>query len=185
MLLLCLASCSNNNKSNVINHNSGNRYEDKEYTYTSISVNKDTIDIFAEKYIEKLYSTSPYFNFDSVRLMRKFSINKYGIDSINFDDNTEIDTIITATLKSDTLVFAKANSGIFLWKMKLHTNNIKIDTNIVIFNSKSVIYNLFNIDILYNNFCFLISGSGEYYEYTIKDGKVNMIVFQVDFEGVN
>jgi hypothetical protein len=185
LLFILLTGCSDNEKFNSNLHKTDNFHGDNENLYTYISIKKDTIDIFAEKYIENLYSTSPYFNFDSVSLMGSFSINKYGIDSINFDDDTEIDTIITAIFNRDTLVYAKANSGIFLWKMRLHTDKIKIDHDIYISCLKQNIYNKFKIDNSCNNFIFVIYGVAEYFQYTIIDGNVDMIMFDVDFEGVN
>jgi hypothetical protein len=189
--LLFLQACSGSEKpvsTNISNQDSVPTYSyygEKDKLYSSISISNDTIDVFAEKYLGEISMSSPFHCFDSVKLMDGFIINSYPIDTVNFDDNTATDTIYTAIKHTDTLIFAKANSGIFLWKMRANTDEIKIDTNIYISCSKKAINDMFSVDIRKENFSFIISSPGDYYHYTIKDGTIVKLVYEVDFEGVN
>jgi len=176
ILILLLYSC---NISNIVEKQAYTR--DTELPFTHIVIDNDSISIFAEKYVDNIHRYSFYHNFDTVVKSNKFLITKHITDSLNFNDYTEIDTFITAISNSDTLVYANAYSGILLWKMRLHSKEIKADTNLYVSCSLETINELFNIEIRSTISNFIVSSPGEIYNYTIKDGVVTNITFDMEF----
>ncbi len=145
----------------------------------------DTINFFSESFVENQYNLFPLLSFEYARSLHQYTIKHIGIDSINFDDSTEVDTIYIVSGNEDTLLYAKANSGIFLWKMVLNSVKDTLDTGIAIGCSADVLSKKFKINTLPDSCIFCMSGPSENYYFVIKNKTVKKIYYDIDFEGNN
>lgn len=145
----------------------------------------DTTDLFNPSFVYRLTTSSPIFEFDSMANMPAYQKWYSGIDSINFDDSSETDTLVTLVRGADTLLFAKANSGMFLWKMKLSSNKIVLDTNISVSCKKSVFFSKLGLSSLARNVLIWGDGAGETFQFVFNLDTLTEILYEMHFEAMN
>jgi len=145
----------------------------------------DTTDIYDPSFVSRLIRSSSIFKFDSTTNMSGFQKWYNAIDSINFNDDTKTDTLITFAEGSDTLLFAKAYSGIFLWKMKLGSTKVILDTNINISCKKSILLSKLGLAALANNVLVWGEDGAETFYFVFKGDTLNQVLYEMHFEAIN
>jgi hypothetical protein len=117
--------------------------------------------------------------------MSTFEQKYLATNEINFNDETETDTIILFTNTVDTIIYAKAYSGTFLWKMNILSNSVKLDTNVGVGCLKSFI----QLKLRQNKISDFVSVWGEDAAETLyitfKNDTVSNIRYEMHFEAVN
>lgn len=165
-IVLFIYSCSNMNKVN------------------DFSDVDDTTDVFKPDIASHLTS-SPSIVFDSIAEMPSFTKRYVVNHGINFDDSTDIDTVVEFANNADTILYAKANSGMFLWKMTLKTKLIVLDKNVFVSCKKEVLRLKLNLDTIWNNLILTGEDGGETYRFFFKNDTLNKINYEMHFDAIN
>ncbi|MBX2905468.1 MAG: hypothetical protein KF744_05485 [Taibaiella sp.] len=144
----------------------------------------DTTDIFNPEVANHLKS-SQLFSFDSIIKISAFEKSVEAIYDVNFDDSTEVDTIIKFANLSDTIIYAKANSGLFLWKMSLQSSLFILDRDIFVSCKKQVFRSKCLIDTVYNILSVSGEDAAETFYFTFDNDSLKRIEYVMHFEAVN
>ena len=145
----------------------------------------DTTDLFDGAFVSRLVRSSPVLTLDSLTNTSAFQKTYQGTNEINFDDDTETDTLIYFTHKTDTIIYAKANSGPFLWKMNLHTSNTILDTNVAIGCRKSILKAKLRSKDLSDFALVWGEDAAETFYFTFQGDTLTNIRYEMHFEAVN
>lgn len=153
----------------------------KKYNYDDLG---DTTDVFMPD-ISRRLTSSPIFNFDFISASSTFKKRLIGIDNINFDDSTDVDTLIQFVSGLDTVVYAKANSGIFLWKMVLASKAVVLDNDVYISCGKNIFKSKLHSDSISDNLFITGDDGGETFCFKFRDDTLREIRYEMHFEAVN
>ncbi len=148
-------------------------------------VTPDTTELFDKAFVSRLVRSSPVLTLNSLTNTSAFQKTYHGTKEINFDDDTETDTLIYFTHQTDTIIYAKANSGPFLWKMNLHTSNIVWDTNVAIGCIKSTLNAKLKSKALADFAVVWGEDAAETFYFSFHGDTLTNIRYEMHFEAVN
>ncbi len=168
-LIISLVSCSNADSKHSVTSN----------TYT------DTTDIVDDKFITRVLDTNSSICIAQILESKKLNLDIKTSDSINLDDRTLKDSIFVLFNHRDTLVYGKAYSGIFLWRLHLQTSNLTIDTTLTIDCKKNMLARKFNLSDIANVVRVRDEMGTNTFYFIFSNNILKEIVFYCDFEGVN
>lgn len=162
-----------------------NERQDHKNTVESATMS-DTLDIVDDEFINRVIgSNSSRINFSQIEKTGNYVQTLITSDSLNFDDRYIKDSLYVLSSKYDTLLYAKAYSGVFLWKMHLQDTILHLDTNININCDKKIFVDKFKLVDFKRVVKVRDDMGGNNFYFVFENGILKEIFFYYDFDGLN